>query len=78
MEGKNLPAWIAARSPFRRRTTTGSAQPFRRSAVRSVRIEIERATGALRIAKAYSVLECGKTLVPEVVIAQSHGGFAMG
>jgi CO/xanthine dehydrogenase Mo-binding subunit len=43
-----------------------------------VRIEIERATGALRIAKAYSVLECGRALVPEVVIGQSHGGFAMG
>jgi CO/xanthine dehydrogenase Mo-binding subunit len=43
-----------------------------------VRIEIERATGALRIAKAYSVLECGKVLVPEVVIGQSQGGFAMG
>ncbi len=27
--------------------------------------EIERATGALRIAKAYSVLECGEALVPE-------------
>jgi CO/xanthine dehydrogenase Mo-binding subunit len=43
-----------------------------------VRIEIERATGALRIAKAYSVLECGQVLVPEVVIGQAQGGFAMG
>jgi CO/xanthine dehydrogenase Mo-binding subunit len=43
-----------------------------------IRVEIERATGALRIAKAYSVLECGKVLVPEVVLGQSHGGFAMG
>ena len=43
-----------------------------------VRIEIERATGKLRIAKAYSVVECGKALVPEVVLGQSHGGFAMG
>lgn len=43
-----------------------------------VRIEIERATGALRIAKAYSVLECGQALVPEVVLGQSQGGFAMG
>jgi CO/xanthine dehydrogenase Mo-binding subunit len=43
-----------------------------------VRVEIERATGTLRIAKAYSVLECGKVLVPEVVIGQAHGGFAMG
>jgi CO/xanthine dehydrogenase Mo-binding subunit len=43
-----------------------------------VRIEIDRATGALRIAKAYSVLECGQALVPEVVVGQAQGGFAMG
>jgi CO/xanthine dehydrogenase Mo-binding subunit len=43
-----------------------------------LRIEIERATGALRIAKAYSVLECGQALVPEVVLGQAQGGFAMG
>src|SRR6266581_1400127 len=43
-----------------------------------VRIEIDRATGALRIAKAYSVLECGQALVPEAVIGQAQGGFAMG
>jgi len=42
-----------------------------------VRVEIERATGALRIAKAYSVLECGKALVPEIVLGQAQGGFAM-
>jgi CO/xanthine dehydrogenase Mo-binding subunit len=43
-----------------------------------VRIEIDRATGAVRIAKAYSVLECGQALVPEVVLGQMQGGFAMG
>src|ERR1700704_140434 len=43
-----------------------------------VRVEIERATGSLRIAKAYSVFECGQALVPEVVLGQAHGGFAMG
>ena len=43
-----------------------------------VRVEIERATGTLRIAKAYSVFECGKALVPEVVLGQAQGGFAMG
>ncbi len=37
-----------------------------------------RATGHLRIVKAYSVLECGKALVPEVVLGQAQGGFAMG
>src|SRR5262245_24249486 len=40
-----------------------------------VRIEIERGTGALRIAKAY---RCGQALVPEVVIGEAQGGFAMG
>jgi CO/xanthine dehydrogenase Mo-binding subunit len=43
-----------------------------------VRIEIDRATGGVRIAKAYSVLECGQGLVPEVVIGLAQGGFAMG
>ena len=43
-----------------------------------VRIEIDRATGTVRIAKAYSVLECGRPLVPEVVRGQAQGGFAMG
>jgi CO/xanthine dehydrogenase Mo-binding subunit len=43
-----------------------------------VRVEIERATGALRIARAYSVLECGQSLVPEIVLGQAQGGFAMG
>jgi CO/xanthine dehydrogenase Mo-binding subunit len=43
-----------------------------------VRVAIERATGVLRIAKAYSVFECGRVLVPEVVRGQAQGGFAMG
>src|SRR6202021_1503326 len=43
-----------------------------------VRVEIARATGALRIAKAYSVFECGHALVPEIVVGQAQGGFAMG
>jgi CO/xanthine dehydrogenase Mo-binding subunit len=43
-----------------------------------VRIEIERATGKLRIAKAYSVFECGQALAPQVVLGQAQGGFAMG
>ena len=44
----------------------------------AVRVEIARATGALRIAKAYSVFECGTALVPEIVVGQAQGGFAMG
>jgi CO/xanthine dehydrogenase Mo-binding subunit len=44
----------------------------------TVRVAIERATGALRIAKAYSVLECGRALAPEIVLGQAQGGFAMG
>jgi len=43
-----------------------------------VRVEIEKATGALKIARAYSVFECGQALVPEVVLGQAQGGFAMG
>ena len=43
-----------------------------------VRVEINRSTGALRIAKAYSVFECGNVLVPQVVIGQAQGAFAMG
>ena len=43
-----------------------------------VRVEIERATAAVRIDKAYSVLECGEALVPQAVIGQAQGGFAMG
>src|SRR5262249_19697144 len=43
-----------------------------------VRVEIERASGAIRIAKAYSVFECGQPLVPEIVLGQAQGGFAMG
>jgi CO/xanthine dehydrogenase Mo-binding subunit len=43
-----------------------------------VRVEIAHETGFLRIAKAYSVLECGQALVPEIVVGQAQGGFAMG
>jgi CO/xanthine dehydrogenase Mo-binding subunit len=42
------------------------------------RVEVERATGAVRVTSAYSVVECGQPLVPEVVIGQMQGGFAMG
>jgi len=44
----------------------------------TVRVAIERATGALRITKGYSVLECGEALAPEIVLGQAQGGFAMG
>jgi CO/xanthine dehydrogenase Mo-binding subunit len=44
----------------------------------AVRVEIEKASGSLRIAQAYSVFECGRALVPEVVLGQAQGGFAMG
>ncbi len=44
----------------------------------SVRIEIDKATGALRIAQAYTVLESGQALVPQLVLGQAQGGFAMG
>ena len=44
----------------------------------AVRIEIERSTGTVRIAKAYSVVECGEALAPQIVLGQAQGGFAMG
>jgi CO/xanthine dehydrogenase Mo-binding subunit len=43
-----------------------------------VRIEIDRKTGSVRVAKGYSAVECGQALVPEVVVGQAQGGFAMG
>jgi CO/xanthine dehydrogenase Mo-binding subunit len=43
-----------------------------------VRIEIDRKTGNVRVVKAYSAVECGQALVPEVVVGQAQGGFAMG
>jgi CO/xanthine dehydrogenase Mo-binding subunit len=41
------------------------------------RVEVERATGHVRVARAYSVVECGQALVPQVVVGQMQGGFAM-
>ncbi|MFG1481091.1 molybdopterin cofactor-binding domain-containing protein [Xanthobacter sp. V4C-4] len=43
-----------------------------------VRVEIDAASGAVRVAQAYSVLECGQVLAPHVVEGQAQGGFAMG
>ena len=39
---------------------------------------LDRASGALSIAGAYSVFEGGTVLVPQVVLGQAQGGFAMG
>lgn len=44
----------------------------------AVRVTIDRTTGNVAIARAYSVVECGTALVPEVVRGQMQGGFAMG
>ncbi len=43
-----------------------------------VKVEIQKATGTVRVSQAYSVLECGEVLTPEVVVGQAQGGFAMG
>lgn len=43
-----------------------------------VKVEVQKATGAVRVVQAYSVLECGEVLTPEVVVGQAQGGFAMG
>ena len=43
-----------------------------------VRVEVERTAGVVRVVSAYSVVECGSALVPQIVIGQMQGGFAMG
>lgn len=43
-----------------------------------VAVEIDRATGAVAIVDAVTVLECGRQLVPQQVAGQAEGGFAMG
>jgi CO/xanthine dehydrogenase Mo-binding subunit len=43
-----------------------------------VAVEVDRATGAVSIVDAATVLECGRALVPEQVAGQAEGGFAMG
>jgi CO/xanthine dehydrogenase Mo-binding subunit len=51
---------------------------FTSSCGTAVRIEVDRASGALRITDVYSVLECGEVLVQELVEGQAQGGLAMG
>jgi CO/xanthine dehydrogenase Mo-binding subunit len=43
-----------------------------------VAVEIERATGRVAVLDAVTVLECGRALVPQQVLGQAEGGFAMG
>jgi CO/xanthine dehydrogenase Mo-binding subunit len=43
-----------------------------------VRVEIDRKSGRVRVVRGYSAVECGQALVPEVVVGQAQGGFAMG
>ena len=43
-----------------------------------VAVEIDKATGAVAILDAVTVLECGRALVPQQVAGQAEGGFAMG
>ena len=43
-----------------------------------VAVEMDKATGAVTILDAVTVLECGRALVPEQVRGQAEGGFAMG
>ena len=40
--------------------------------------EIDKASGAVAILDAVTVLECGRALVPQQVAGQAEGGFAMG
>ena len=71
-------ASIASRLRFRRRCSSGSASATRRRAARVVAVEIDKATGAVSILDAVTVLECGRALVPQQVAGQAEGGFAMG
>jgi CO/xanthine dehydrogenase Mo-binding subunit len=43
-----------------------------------VAIEVDKGTGAVAIVDAVTVFECGRALVPEQVVGQAEGGFAMG
>ena len=43
-----------------------------------VAVAINKATGAVSILDAVTVLECGRALVPQQVVGQAEGGFAMG
>jgi CO/xanthine dehydrogenase Mo-binding subunit len=43
-----------------------------------VAVEINRASGAVSVLEAATVLECGRALVPQQVAGQAEGGFAMG
>jgi CO/xanthine dehydrogenase Mo-binding subunit len=42
-----------------------------------VEVEVDRASGAVSIVDAVTVLECGRQLVPQQVSGQAEGGFAM-
>ena len=44
----------------------------------AVAVEIDKATGAVSVLDAVTVLECGRALVPQQVAGQAEGGFAMG
>ena len=71
-------ASIACRSRSRRRCSSGSRSATPRPRGTVVAVEIDRATGAVTIVDAVTVLECGRPLVPEQVTGQIEGGFAMG
>jgi CO/xanthine dehydrogenase Mo-binding subunit len=43
-----------------------------------VAVEIDKASGAVTILEAVTVMECGRAIVPELVHCQAEGGFAMG
>jgi CO/xanthine dehydrogenase Mo-binding subunit len=43
-----------------------------------VAIEVDKASGTVTILDGATVLDCGRALVPEQVIGQAEGGFAMG
>ena len=72
------PSSTAASSPTRRPTYNRIGTSFVAGCGTALRVEIDKKSGAIRIAQAYNVFECGETLAPEVVRGMAQGGFAMG
>ena len=69
---------IAPASSFRQPTSTRAVPPMRHCAALWFASRSIAQPARCVSRSAYSVLECGRALVPEVVLGQAQGGFAMG
>ena len=43
-----------------------------------VALSVDRTNGAIRVLRVHEVLDCGRSIVPELVSGMAHGGIAMG